>query len=122
MNVALLAVDSKYPNLALMKISAYHKSVGDSVEWYNSVRQDCAKVEQISKTKGDEKMIQELTMYQAVCDGCGRVLGNPSVDEKAAYDSAYIVEYAQKIGGKLYCPECYEYDEETGEYKSKKEE
>ena len=35
MNVALLAVDSKYPNLALMKISAYHKSVGDSVEWYN---------------------------------------------------------------------------------------
>lgn len=35
MNVALLAVDSKYPNLALMKISAYHKSVGDSVEWYS---------------------------------------------------------------------------------------
>ena len=35
MNVALLAVDSKYPNLALMKISAYHKSVSDSVEWYN---------------------------------------------------------------------------------------
>ena len=35
MNVALLAVDSKYPNLALMKISAYHKSVGDCVEWYN---------------------------------------------------------------------------------------
>lgn len=35
MNVAILAVDSKYPNLALMKISAYHKSVGDSVEWYN---------------------------------------------------------------------------------------
>lgn len=35
MDVALLAVDSKYPNLALMKISAYHKSIGDSVEWYN---------------------------------------------------------------------------------------
>ena len=35
MNIALLAVDSEYPNLALMKISAYHKSVGDSVEWYN---------------------------------------------------------------------------------------
>ena len=36
MNVALLAVDSNYPNLALMKISAYHKSQGDNVEWYNS--------------------------------------------------------------------------------------
>lgn len=35
MRIGLLAVDSKYPNLALMKISAYHKSQGDSVEWYN---------------------------------------------------------------------------------------
>ena len=35
MNVALLAVDSNYPNLALMKISAYHKGQGDTVEWYN---------------------------------------------------------------------------------------
>ena len=35
MNIALLAVDSEYPNLALMKISAYHKSIGDCVEWYN---------------------------------------------------------------------------------------
>lgn len=35
MRVALLAVDSTYPNLALMKISAYHKQRGDSVEWYN---------------------------------------------------------------------------------------
>ena len=34
MNVGLMAVDSKHPNLALMKISAYHKSKGDSVEWY----------------------------------------------------------------------------------------
>lgn len=35
MNIGLLAVDSSYPNLALMKISAYHKSIGDNVEWYN---------------------------------------------------------------------------------------
>jgi hypothetical protein len=34
MNVALLDVDSKIPNLALMKISAWHKEQGDSVEWY----------------------------------------------------------------------------------------
>ena len=25
----------KYPNLALMKISAYHKARGDEVEWWN---------------------------------------------------------------------------------------
>lgn len=35
MNIGLLAVDSQYPNLALMKISAYHKKEGNSVEWYN---------------------------------------------------------------------------------------
>lgn len=35
MRVGLLAVDSTYPNLALMKISAYHKGRGDDVEWYN---------------------------------------------------------------------------------------
>lgn len=35
MKIGLIAVDSKYPNLALMKISAYHKSIGDNVEWYN---------------------------------------------------------------------------------------
>ena len=35
MNIGLIAVDSNFPNLALMKISAYHKSVGDNVEWYS---------------------------------------------------------------------------------------
>lgn len=35
MNIGLLAVDSSYPNLALMKISSYHKANGDVVDWYN---------------------------------------------------------------------------------------
>lgn len=35
MNISLLPVDSVYPNLALMKISAWHKQQGDCVEWYN---------------------------------------------------------------------------------------
>lgn len=35
MNIGLLAVDSNYPNLALMKLSAYHKAHGDMVEWYD---------------------------------------------------------------------------------------
>lgn len=35
MNIGLLAIDSNYPNLALMKISSYHKERGDKVEWYN---------------------------------------------------------------------------------------
>lgn len=37
MNIGLIDVDghSGFPNLALMRISAYHKSLGDSVEWWN---------------------------------------------------------------------------------------
>ena len=35
MEIGILATDSNYPNLALMKISRYHKDIGDSVEWYN---------------------------------------------------------------------------------------
>lgn len=36
MKIGLLDIDShNFPNLALMKISAYHKSIGDSVEWIN---------------------------------------------------------------------------------------
>lgn len=36
MNKGLIDVDGhNFPNLALMKISAYHKSIGDKVEWYN---------------------------------------------------------------------------------------
>lgn len=37
MRVGLIDVDShNYPNLCLMKLSAYHKVKGDSVEWYNA--------------------------------------------------------------------------------------
>lgn len=35
MNIGLVDVDSKIPNLALMKISSYHKSRGDSVYFYD---------------------------------------------------------------------------------------
>lgn len=36
MKIGLIDVDGhNFPNLALMKISAFHKSVGDQVEWYN---------------------------------------------------------------------------------------
>ena len=37
MEIGLIAVDSKHPNLALMKISRYHKQKGDYVGWYNGI-------------------------------------------------------------------------------------
>ena len=36
MRIGLIDVDGhNYPNLCLMKLSAYHKSLGDQVEWYS---------------------------------------------------------------------------------------
>ena len=39
MNIGLIDVDShNFPNLCLMKISAYHKGRGDHVEWWNGLK------------------------------------------------------------------------------------
>lgn len=39
MEIGLIDVDShNFPNLALMKISAWHKQNGDSVEWWNGLK------------------------------------------------------------------------------------
>lgn len=43
MEIGLIDVDNKdklndcFPNLALMKLSSYHKKHGDSVQWYDSI-------------------------------------------------------------------------------------
>ena len=38
--IAIYDVDSKIPNLALMKISAHHKAIGDTVEFYSPLERD----------------------------------------------------------------------------------
>ena len=37
MRVALAQVDGKWPNLALAKLAAWHKSLGDDVQWFNAM-------------------------------------------------------------------------------------
>ena len=39
-NILLIDIDSKIPNLALMKISAFHKSIGDNVSFNNTDNPD----------------------------------------------------------------------------------
>ena len=40
MKIGLIDVDGhRWPNLCLMKISAYHKARGDIVEWHDGRRQ-----------------------------------------------------------------------------------
>ena len=47
MKVGLYDVDSKIPNLALMKIAAYHKAIFKTVPWkdYSTSRKDFSKGE-----------------------------------------------------------------------------
>ena len=40
MNIGLIDVDGhNFPNLALMKISSYHKRIGDDVDWYDMFKE-----------------------------------------------------------------------------------
>lgn len=62
-------------------------------------------------------MIRKITMYQAECDGCGRETGTYNSLEKLNENGDFWTWV--EIDGKLYCPDCYEYDKETDEYKPK---
>ena len=70
-------------------------------------------------------MIREVEMYQAVCDGCGGVhisgIDGESkfLSKESAYVSATVIGNWKGIDGKIYCPDCYEHDKETNEYKPK---
>lgn len=70
-------------------------------------------------------MICEVPMYQAVCDGCRASLKNSLTKRTIVFEDEEWLRATcseldwREIGGKLYCPDCYEYDEETDEYKPK---
>lgn len=60
MRIGLIDVDAEsrgkvtFPNLSLMKISAWHKLRGDSVEWYNPLLSGHMDMVYMSKVFGDE--------------------------------------------------------------------
>lgn len=64
-------------------------------------------------------MIKEKTYYDIICDRCGKSLTNESgdcyLDSNIAVFIAILSEWLI-IDGKHYCPDCYEVDEETGDY------
>jgi hypothetical protein len=68
----------------------------------------------------EEFMIRKVEMYQAVCDNCGKACINEDIcawsEESQAIEDALYMDW-QIIGDRLYCPDCFEYDDETDEYK-----
>lgn len=63
-------------------------------------------------------MIQKVEMYRAVCDRCKAKIMPCKSAERALF-VATVIRGWQEIDGKLYCPNCVEYDEETDSYKPK---
>lgn len=65
-------------------------------------------------------MIRKIEMYQAVCDNCGKACINEDIcawsEESDAIEDALYMDW-QIISDRLYCPDCFEYDDETDEYK-----
>ena len=68
--VLLIDIDSKIPNLALMKLSAYHKNRGDEVElnWYFG-KHDMVYASCIFKE--NKKLLNELPFANAIKGGSG---------------------------------------------------
>lgn len=83
MRIGLIDVDGhNYPNLALMKISAWHKAQGDAVEWWNGLkyydRVYQAKVFDDTYTKDNDFVVQ---CGELIKGGTGYNLNNVLPDE-----------------------------------------
>lgn len=90
MNIGLIDVDNikkvKFPNLALMKISAYHKQKGDNVSWYN--KDDQYNIVYVSKVFSDTYSpdIEPITNAKAVIKG-GTGYAIKTVNGKEIFDN-----------------------------------
>ena len=66
-------------------------------------------------------MIQKVEMYQAVCDGCGKH-EEQMFEKKSKALHVSLRQDWMLMDGKLYCPDCVEWDRGTKSYKPKKKE
>ena len=69
--------------------------------------------------------VRQIVMYQAVCDGCGKVCQESETSEHLAWADPESALWDAACGWWLingllaYCVDCLEYDEESDEYRPK---
>lgn len=68
-------------------------------------------------------MLIQLTPLLAKCDCCGNYYDSIDTEDHLSVQEAIeemVADGWADIDGKLYCPDCYEYNEDTDEYEVKK--
>ena len=83
MNIGLLAVDGhNWPNLCLMKLSAYHKARGDRVEWWTPEgHYDLVYKSRVFTDMYSKDEIQVTNADQIICGGTGYANDQPLPEE-----------------------------------------
>lgn len=99
MRIGLIDVDHhNFPNLALMKLSAYHKAKGDEVEWYMpfSDRYDLVYMSKVFSFSPDydlcinaDKVIKGGTGYAITLES-GKEVYHPELDKPLPYEVEHI--------------------------------
>lgn len=86
MKIGLIDVDGhNFPNLALMKLSAYHKASGDSVEWYDPLLSSDMDIVYMSKVFSFTEDYQYPVKAKKIIKG-GSGYCIKTVDGKETYD------------------------------------
>ncbi len=99
MNIALCDVDSKWPNLALMKLSAWHKNKGDRVEWFTPLMAhsyDIVYASKIFTHTPDQEDLPRITTRGGT--GYGVPVKLPAAIEAMKPDYSIYPEFTRDIG------------------------
>ena len=89
MNIGLIDVDShNFPNLALMRISAYHKAQGDTVDWWWSdfIHYDRVYMSKIFSDAYSPDVPEPMNADKVIKGGTGYCIS--LIDGKEVYDKA----------------------------------
>ena len=97
MKIGLIDVDShNYPNLPLMKLSAWHKSQGDSVEWYSPLTSGHCDIVYMSKVFSfSEDYPYPINADMIIQGGSGYAIR--LVDGKEIYDKSADIDLSDDI-------------------------
>lgn len=97
MKIGLIDVDGhNYPNIPLMKISAWHKAQGDSVEWYDPMfTGHCDKVYMSKVFSFTEDYIYPIDADEIITGGSGYCIS--LVDGKEVFDKSKDINLPYEI-------------------------